>query len=152
MSLGELIEKAVKLENESISLFEEMKKMFSNSLFQNRLDFIISEEKMHVDILKDVLSKRGKIIEPVEKSGMELEGKTKVEILQYAMDHELESRLLYIKIYDEIPEEDTELRKLFYYLVRMELTHYQILEAELECLVRYEECEKYYPETKEVKE
>ena len=151
MSVEESIVDAVKFEKESIAMFEDMKKIFKNPLFQNRLDFIIREEKMHVEMLEDLLGKTGKFKE-VNGEWAGLNGKSPVEIIQNAMDHELESRLLYVKIYDEIPEEDGELRKLFYYLVRMELTHYQILEAELECILRYEECEKYYPKTKEVKE
>ncbi len=151
MSVEESIVDAVKSERESIAMFEEMKKIFHNSIFQNRLDFIIKEEKMHIEILEDILNVMGKTIN-VEGDWKGFRGKKPMEIIQYAMDHELESRLLYVKIYDEIPEEEGELRKLFYYLVRMELTHYQILEAELECMVRYEECERYYPKIKEVKE
>ena len=151
MSVEESIVDAVKFEEESVAMFEDMKKIFENPLFQNRLDFIISEEKMHVEILENLLGKMGKSVE-VSGEWAGFKSKNHVKIIQNAMDHELESRLLYIKIYDEIPEEDAELRKLFYYLVRMELTHYQILEAELECMVRYEECEEYYPKTKEVKE
>ena len=149
MDLKSMFEKAINNEENSIKMYERVMEHAGNPLFRKRLEFIMEEESWQRRILSNVYKERyGSKLQIFQESTEipNFEGKTFKEILEIAMDFELTSRLLYISMYDLTPEDDDELRKLFYYFVRIELLHYQILEVEYETIERFEELERYWPE------
>ncbi len=152
MEMKELIEGAIKNERKNQKIYEALMSLADNPVFMERLGFIMAEEEWQEEMLQHLCKSRFGEECKVEVEVPAFEG-TLDEMIQKALDEELSSREMYIALYDATDEKDTELRKLFYYFVRMELTHYQILEAELEVMEMFEEG-KYWSEImeKEVKE
>ncbi len=153
MSLQEMLKKAIMQELYSQRLYEQLMSEVENPIFMDRLAFILAEEEWQEDILRALYKERFGELENIDIEYEEKQLGLR-ELIDFAMEEEIESREHYIALFEQVDEKDIELRKLFYYFVRMELTHYQILEAEQECIERFPDSAMYWSKEveKEVKE
>jgi len=153
MTLQGMIKKAIMQELYSQRIYEQLMSEVENPIFMDRLAFILAEEEWQEEILRNIYSERFGELSDLSVNHEEKQLKLK-ELIEFAMEEEIESREHYIALFEQVDEKDIELRKLFYYFVRMELTHYQILEAEQECIERFPDDAMYWAKEveKEVKE
>ena len=153
MVLQDMLKKAIMQELYSQRLYEQLMSEVENPIFMDRLAFILAEEEWQEDILRALYKERFGEPENIDIDYEEKQLGLR-ELIDFAMEEEIESREHYIALFEQVDEKDIELRKLFYYFVRMELTHYQILEAEQECIERFPDDAIYWSKEveKEVKE
>ncbi|MFW6141874.1 MAG: ferritin family protein [Candidatus Saliniplasma sp.] len=129
---------AVKAEKEAVEVYSDLKNNFQDVYLQDRLDFLITEEKHHKRMLEGmfkelfpdeviVLPKRSPVPIPEINENAEDEK----ELLKEAMDAEIWAAKYY-KSFSNRFDEDSKMNKTLKYLAKMERGHYLMFETELE--------------------
>ena len=136
----EILSIGIKSEIEAAKLYAHMKKMTDNSALRNKFDFLISQENMHEEILKEAYEKMFKDVElripstsPVPLLDDILSGNPSLkELFEVAMKAEKMAE----KFYGEMAKKTTNSgsMSLLHYMAKMEHSHYALLEVEYEQL------------------
>ncbi|MFW5898805.1 MAG: ferritin family protein [Candidatus Saliniplasma sp.] len=127
---------AVKAEKEAVEVYSDLKNNFQDVYLQDRLDFLITEEKHHKRMLEGmfkelfpdeviVLPKRSPVPIPEINENAEDEK----ELLKEAMDAEIWAAKYY-KSFSNRFDEDSKMNKTLKYLAKMEKGHYEMFETE----------------------
>lgn len=132
----EILGIAIKSEIESVKLYERMKEKSMNPDLAGKLDFLISQEKRHEDILREAYEKKfpevslelppRSIVPPIE--GLLSRDASLKELFEAAMKAEKLSEDFYKELAGRT--KDSGGKSLLLHLAAMELSHHSILEAE----------------------
>ncbi len=139
MELGREINKLIIAAENCSKIFAELAKRTRNELWKNRLPFMASEEELQARYLKNFAQK-------IEKDDEELcplkilEKEDMIEVLNDLMKRVMLWEQRYVDAANiAMREKMLDLATLLHYLSKLELTHYQMIEAEEEYISRFED-------------
>ncbi|MBN2185382.1 MAG: ferritin family protein [Candidatus Krumholzibacteriota bacterium] len=136
LTILEVLGIGIKSEIDAVRLYTKMKDMVGTDDLREKMDFLISQEKKHESILREVYEKKSPDVElalpPRSIVPMidELLGKesTLRELFQTAMKAELLAQEFYASLAKKTV--DSNAKAILTYMASMEQSHYAILQAE----------------------
>jgi rubrerythrin len=132
----EVLSVAIKSEIDAVKLYTRMKEKVQSQDLKEKMDFLISQEEKHEQILKEVYKKRfpevelalpPKAIVPMIDDVLARDATLK-ELFEAGMTAEKMAEEFYSGLADK--SNDMRAKKTLLYMANMEQTHYAILEAE----------------------
>lgn len=148
-TLEELILTALKSEIEARDFYKRVAERINNFLLRDRILFLSGEEEKHRGVFEKIYkdSFPGKEIILPEKNPVPLpelkieDEKVPIsEVLWIAMQAEKSAHDFYASLSNLFPSESKE-RKMLLYIASMEMGHYQLLQAERENALKFEDYE-----------
>jgi len=147
----EILSIAIKSEIDAVKLYTKMKEMVDADDLKEKLDFLISQERKHEQILKEVYEKRfpeielalpPKAIVPMIDDVLAREATLK-ELFEAGMKAEKMAGEFYNNLANK--SNDMRAKKTLIHMANMEESHYAILEAEWNQIERFktEEAEDF---------
>jgi len=145
IDVQEALATAIKSEIEAEDVYKKLKDMVSNFVIKDKLDFLISEEKKHQQVVRKLYTKMFSEEEPSlpEKSlaprlTLALkETETVPDLLEVAIDAEKKSEEFYDALSQEVTDRGAQ--EILQYLASMEHGHYSLLKGEYELCKRDEQ-------------
>ena len=145
IDVQEALATAIKSEIEAEDVYKKLKDMVSNFVIKDKLDFLISEEKKHQQLVRKLYEKMFSETDPVlpEKSltprlTLALkETETVPDLLEVAIDAEKKSEEFYDALSQEVADRGAQ--EILQYLASMEHGHYSLLKGEYELCIRDEQ-------------
>lgn len=145
IDVQEALKTAIKSEIEAEDVYKKLKDMVSNFVIKDKLDFLISEEKKHQQVVRKLYAKMFSEEEPPlpEKSlaprlTLALkETETVPDLLEVAVDAEKKSEEFYDALSQEVTDRGAQ--EILQYLASMEHGHYSLLKGEYELCKRDEQ-------------
>ncbi len=136
LTLLEIIGIGIKSEIDAVNLYTRMKEMVTTDDLREKMDFLISQERKHEDILREVYDKKfpevdlalppGSIVPMIDEL---LDGDaTLKELFEVAMKAEKLAQKYYTDLAGKTT--DPNAKSILRYMANMEQSHYAILEAE----------------------
>ena len=145
MDVQEALATAIKSEIEAENVYKKLKSMVANFVIKDKLNFLISEEKKHQQIVRKLYAKLFTDEKPAipDKSltpqlTLALKGEETVpDLLEIAIEAEKRSEEFYDSLSQEVEDRGTQ--EILQYLVSMEHGHYSLLKGEYELCQRDEQ-------------
>ncbi|MFO7890749.1 MAG: ferritin family protein [bacterium] len=145
IDVQEALATAIKSEIEAEDLYKKLKEMVSNFVIKDKLDFLISEEKKHQQVVRKLYAKMFSDEDPAlpEKSlaprlTLALKETESVpDLLEVAIDAEKKSEEFYDALSQEVTDRGAQ--EILQYLASMEHGHYSLLKGEYELCKRDEQ-------------
>lgn len=145
IDVQEAMATAIKSEMEAANVYKKLKGMVSNFVIKDKLDFLISEEKKHQQLVRKLYEKMFSETDPAlpEKSlaprlTLALkETETVPDLLEVAIDAEKKSEEFYDALSQEVADRGAQ--EILQYLASMEHGHYSLLKGEYELCIRDEQ-------------
>ncbi len=132
----EILGIAIKSEIDAVRLYTRMKEMVNSEDLKEKMDFLISQERKHEQILKEVYGKKfpevklalpPKAIVPMIDDVLSRQSSLK-ELFDVGMKAERLAEEFYTNLADKTGEISS--KSILIYMANMERSHYAILEAE----------------------
>ncbi|MCU0639790.1 MAG: ferritin family protein [Candidatus Krumholzibacteria bacterium] len=136
LTMLEILAIGIKSEIDAVRLYTRMKEMAESGDLKEKMDFLISQEKKHEKILKEVYDKKfpevalalpPKSIVPLIDNALEGEA-TMRQLFEVAMKAEKLAEKYYRDLAGKTT--DSNAKSILVYMAGMEQSHYAILEAE----------------------
>ncbi|HSG28420.1 MAG TPA: ferritin family protein [Candidatus Krumholzibacterium sp.] len=136
LTLLEIIGIGIKSEIDAVNLYTRMKEMVTTDDLKEKMDFLISQERKHEDILREVYDKKFPEVElalpprsivPMIDELLDGEATLK-ELFEVAMKAEKLAQKYYTDLAGKTT--DSNAKSILRYMANMEQSHYAILEAE----------------------
>jgi len=150
--IEDLLLSALKAENESSKIYNDVSDKVDNYLLKDKFQFLAAEENKHYTYVADVYKSHfpEKTIELPKKTKVPLPEVTMTEdtplskIITQAMNAEQAASEFYKAIATRFTD-DSKIQSMLLYFADMELGHYKLLEIEQQAMQRYEEADEYWP-------